>query len=461
MQSKSLPAGKAWGGRFAQATAPSAERFTTSFPFDQRLYREDIAASIVHCRMLAKQKIIPRQDAKQIISGLKQIEKEFEQGTFPASPSDEDIHMAVERRLYELVGSVAGKLHTARSRNDQVAVDLRLYLRREARKIDHEIRKLQKVLASVARKELKTVMPGFTHLQPAQPVLLAHHLLAYAFMLQRDRERLLGQFGRMNTLPLGSGALAGTTFPVDREWVARQLGFTSIHENSMDAVSDRDFVAEFLFFAALVGVHLSRLAEDFIFWANPLLGFVELPERFSTGSSMMPQKQNPDVFELIRAKCGRLFGNLINLLTVLKGLPMAYNRDLQEDKEPVFDSVDTLNTALPVLSEMLPKIRFCRARMAEAARHGYLLATEVADYLTSRGVPFREAHEIVGRMVRFCVEKQKRLEDLSLEEFRSFSSRFEQDVYDWLTPEAAIARRRAPGGTAESNIARQLRRLGL
>ncbi len=461
MQSKSLPAGKAWGGRFAQATAPSAERFTTSFPFDQRLYREDIAASIVHCRMLAKQKIIPRQDAKQIISGLKQIEKEFEQGTFRASPSDEDIHMAVERRLYELVGSVAGKLHTARSRNDQVAVDLRLYLRREARKIDHEIRKLQKVLASVARKEIKTVMPGFTHLQPAQPVLLAHHLLAYAFMLERDRERLHDQLGRMNTLPLGCGALAGTTFPVDREWVARQLGFTSMHENSMDAVSDRDFVAEFLFFAALVGVHLSRLAEDFILWANPLLAFVELPERFSTGSSMMPQKQNPDVFELIRAKCGRLFGNLINLLTVLKGLPMAYNRDLQEDKEPIFDSVDTLNTALPVLSEMLPKIRFCRARMAEAARHGYLLATEVADYLTSRGVPFREAHEIVGRMVRFCVEKQKRLEDLSLEEFRSFSSRFEQDVYDWLTPEAAIARRRAPGGTAESNIARQLRRLGL
>jgi len=461
MKVKSLPRGKAWGGRFREATAPSVEQFTSSFPYDRRLYREDIQASMVHCRMLVRQKIIRASDGKKILSGLQQVLREFDSGAFAPTPQDEDIHMAVERRLHELIGPVAGKLHTARSRNDQVATDLRLYLRRECRQIDEEIRRVQEVLGRMARRELRLIMPGLTHLQPAQPVLLAHHLLAYAFMLERDRERLRELLPRVNTLPLGSGALAGTTFPVDREWVAKQLGFTRIHENSMDAVSDRDFVAEFLFFAALLGVHLSRLAEDFILWANPRFGFIELPDRFATGSSMMPQKKNPDVFELIRGKCGRLSGNLVTILSVLKGLPMTYNRDLQEDKEPLFDSIDTLHSALSVLAELLDAIRFDGSRMAAAAREGFLLATEVADYLASRAVPFREAHEIVGRMVRFCIEHGRTLESLRLEEMRSFSPEFETDVYDWLTLEAAIARRQARGGTSKQSVLRQLKVLGL
>lgn len=460
-QPPSLPKGKAWGGRFSEPTAKSVESFTSSFPFDQRLYREDILASMVHCKMLARQRIISRREAQQILGGLEAIEREFTQGRFIPQPSDEDIHMAVERRLHELIGPVAGKLHTARSRNDQVAVDLRLYVRREAQNLDALVFRVQKGLGRLARREIKAIMPGFTHLQPAQPVLLAHHLLAYAHMLQRDRERLRDQTGRMNVLPLGSGALAGTTFNIDRAWVAKQLGFDRVSLNSMDAVSDRDFVAEFLFFCALTGAHISRLAEDIVLWASPMFGFVDLPDRFATGSSMMPQKKNPDVFELLRGKTGRLFGNLLSILTVLKGLPMTYNRDLQEDKEPLFDSIDTLHGSLLVLAEVLPALRFRRDKMREAARQGYLLATEAADYLATKGVPFREAHEIVGRMVQHCIRSQRSLENLSLEEFRSFSPRFEEDIYQWLTLESAIARRAVIGGTAEGNITTQLRQLGL
>jgi argininosuccinate lyase len=378
-----------------------------------------------------------------------------------AHPSDEDIHMAVERRLYELVGPVAGKLHTARSRNDQIATDLRLYVRKQIAVTDQRVATLQKALAKVARRELQTILPGFTHLQPAQPILLSHHLLAYAFMLQRDRERLHDQLERVNVLPLGSGALAGTTFPIDREYVAKQLGFTRVSLNSLDAVSDRDFVAEFLATLALLGVHLSRLCEDLILWCSPQFAFVELPDEFATGSSMMPQKKNPDVAELIRGKTGRLIGNLTALLAMLKALPMAYNRDLQEDKEPLFDSVDTVQSSLAVLAPLIAALRFDRARMKEAATAGFTLATELADYLAAKGMPFREAHEVVGRIVRSCIERRISLESLSVDELRTFSKLFDRDVHQWLNPAAAIARRRAIGGTAPENIETQLKALKL
>jgi argininosuccinate lyase len=369
--------------------------------------------------------------------------------------------MAVERRLYELVGPVAGKLHTARSRNDQIATDLRLYVRKQIAVTDQRVATLQKALAKVARRELQTILPGFTHLQPAQPILLSHHLLAYAFMLQRDRERLHDQLERVNVLPLGSGALAGTTFPIDREYVAKQLGFTRVSLNSLDAVSDRDFVAEFLATLALLGVHLSRLCEDLILWCSPQFAFVELPDEFATGSSMMPQKKNPDVAELIRGKTGRLIGNLTALLAMLKALPMAYNRDLQEDKEPLFDSVDTVQSSLAVLAPLIAALRFDRARMKEAATAGFTLATELADYLAAKGMPFREAHEVVGRIVRSCIERRISLESLSVDELRTFSKLFDRDVHQWLNPAAAIARRRAIGGTAPENIEIQLKALKL
>lgn len=411
--------------------------------------------------MLARQKIISRGEAREILAGLRTIEREFAEGHFAPQPTDEDIHMAVERRLHELIGPVAGKLHTARSRNDQVAVDLRLYLRRQAQDLDKMILRVQRSIGRLARREIISIIPGFTHLQPAQPVLLAHHLLAYAHMLQRDRERLKDQIPRINVLPLGSGALAGTTFEIDRIWVAKQLGFAEVSLNSMDAVADRDFVVEFLFFCALLGTHISRLAEDFILWASPMFDFVELPDRFATGSSMMPQKKNPDIFELLRAKTGRLFGHVVSLLTVLKALPMTYNRDLQEDKEPIFDSVDTVRASLLVLAEVLPAVRFRREKMAEAAQRGYLLATEAADYLVTKSIPFREAHEIVGRIVAYCVRSGRNLESLSLEQFRSFSPKFDQDIYQWLSLESAIARRRVIGGTAKQNVLTQLQHLRL
>jgi argininosuccinate lyase len=461
MEPSRHPRVKAWSGRFAAATHQEVEKFTTSFPFDRRLYEEDIAGSIAHCRMLARQKIISQKDGQTIVAGLKQILREFRTSSFVAHPSDEDIHMAVERRLYELVGPVAGKLHTARSRNDQIATDLRLYVRKQIAVTDQRVATLQKALAKVARRELQTILPGFTHLQAAQPILLSHHLLAYAFMLQRDRERLHDQLERVNVLPLGSGALAGTTFPIDREYVAKQLGFTRVSLNSLDAVSDRDFVAEFLATLALLGVHLSRLCEDLILWCSPQFAFVELPDEFATGSSMMPQKKNPDVAELIRGKTGRLIGNLTALLAMLKALPMAYNRDLQEDKEPLFDSVDTVQSSLAVLAPLIAALRFDRARMQEAATAGFTLATELADYLAAKGMPFREAHEVVGRIVRSCIERRISLESLSVDELRTFSKLFDRDVHQWLNPAAAIARRRAIGGTAPENIEIQLKALKL
>ena len=437
------------------------EAFTTSFPFDRRLYPYDIAGSIAHCQMLAKQRIIAPGEGQRIVSALGQIKRELDKGIFQALASDEDIHMAVERRLIEKIGAVGGKLHTARSRNDQVALDLRLFLRAESDAVITALKSLQRALAIVAKRNRKVAMPGYTHLQPAQPVLLAHHLLAYAQMLGRDVERFADLRTRVDVLPLGSGALAGTTFPIDRAFVARKLGFKRISQNSMDAVGDRDFALEFLAAAAIAGMHLSRFSEDIILWASQEFHFVELPDSFATGSSIMPQKKNPDVAELVRGKCGRLYGNLMALLTTLKGLPLTYNRDLQEDKEPVFDSVDTLKGSLEILAAMVPELRFDTERLAGASTAGFTLATELADYLSTKGVPFRDAHAVVGAIVRHCLEHKITLQELPLDALRRFSRRFESDVTAWLSSAAAIERRRAVGGTATANIDRQLRGLSI
>jgi argininosuccinate lyase len=449
---------KAWAGRMAEPTHRLVESFTTSYPFDRRLYAHDIVGSIVHCEMLARQRIIPRAHSARIVTALRQIKAEFDNGRFRPSPADEDIHMAVERRLIEKVGSMGGELHTARSRNDQVALDLRLFLREEIADIRRRLDGVRHALATVAARHADVILPGYTHLQPAQPVLFGHHCLAYAEMLARDGARFGDCCSRLDVLPLGSGALAGTTFPIDRTYVARRLGFRAVSANSMDAVSDRDFAVEFLAACAILGMHLSRLAEDLILWSSQEFGFVELPDAFATGSSIMPQKKNPDVAELIRGKTGRLYGNLMSLLTTLKGLPMTYNRDLQEDKEPVFDSVDTIKTSLEVLGALLPQLRLKRERMRAAATAGFTLATELADYLATKGVPFREAHGTVGAIVRDCLAAGRRLEELTLAELRRFSPRFGADVKKWLTAAAAVGRRRAIGGTSPDNLRRQLRR---
>lgn len=452
---------KLWGGRFAAPTAQSVEAFTASIDVDRQLYRHDIEGSIAHARMLARQGIVSSREARKIVRGLKAIEREIENGRFPFSSADEDIHMNIERRLTQKVGSVGGKLHTARSRNDQVALDMRLYLRDELGAILGALKDLALELARSAKRHLGVIMPGYTHLQRAQPVLFSHHLLAYVDMLERDRERMSGCLERVNVLPLGAGALAGTTFPIDRRYVAKLLRFPKISKNSIDAVSDRDFVLEFLAASAILFVHLSRLAEEMILWSSQEFGFVELPDRYCTGSSMMPQKKNPDVAELVRGKTGRVFGHLHALLTVMKGLPLAYNRDLQEDKVPLFDTVDTVKASLKMMREMVRLIKVKKEQMLAAARDGFLNATDLADYLVGRGVSFRAAHAVAGRVVGFCARRGSRIEELPLSELKRFSPKFEKDVYRYLSPEAGVQRRRAVGGTALVNVRRRLKELGV
>ena len=452
---------KAWSGRFAAAADPRMEAFTSSLAVDRRLAAYDVRGSRAHCRMLVKQKIIARAEGEKILKGLQAVERELSREDFPFLASDEDIHMAIERRLTEKIGVVGGKLHTARSRNDQVLLDVRLFLRDEIGALGKLVARLQKRLARLAKRHRTLVLPGYTHLQRAQPVLLAHHLLAYHAMFGRDAERLTQCGERVNVLPLGAGALAGTTLPIDRAYVARLLGFARVSENSLDTVADRDFVAEFLSVAAILGMHLSRLAEELVLWSSSEFGFVELPDAFATGSSMMPQKKNPDVPEIVRGKTGRLYGNLFALLTVLKGLPLAYNRDLQEDKEPLFDSADTLRGVLSVLEPMLGALRFRPERLAAAARGGFMLATDVADYLVEKQVPFRRAHAVVGAVVQWCVAEGRELHQLTLEEWRRFSPAFEADLLPRLTPETAVARRTSDGGTSPENVERQLRAAGV
>ncbi len=452
---------KAWAGRFDEAANPIMEAFTSSLAFDQRLALYDIKGSLAHCRMLVKQKLLTRTEGEKIRKGLERVQRELEHGSFPFLASDEDIHMAVERRLTEKIGALGGKLHTARSRNDQVVLDVRLYLRDEATAIHTLLNALQKRLARLAKRYRDVVMPGYTHLQRAQPVLLAHHLLAYYEMLDRDVERLQECQQRINVLPLGAGALAGTTLPIDRAYVARQLGFARVSTNSLDTVADRDFLVEFLSVSAIISMHLSRLAEELVLWSSSEFNFIALPDAFATGSSMMPQKKNPDVPELIRGKTGRIYGNLFALLTTLKGLPLAYNRDLQEDKEPLFDTVDTIKGILTVLEAMLAKLVFHKDRMQAAALGGFTLATDVADYLVEKGVPFRKAHEVVGAVVRSCLAENRQLEQLSVEEWKRFSPIFEQDLLPRLTLESAVDRRRSAGGTARVNVHKRLREIGV
>lgn len=452
---------KAWAGRFAEAANPLMEKFTSSLAVDKRLALYDIRGSLAHCRMLVKQKILTRAEGEKIVKGLERIQQELEHQTFTFLPSDEDIHMAIERRLTEKIGPLGGKLHTARSRNDQVLLDVRMYLRDEIVIILQILGALRKQLTRMAKRHAHVVMPGYTHLQRAQPVLLAHHLLAYYDMLGRDAERLRQCQERVNVLPLGAGALAGTTLPIDRHHVARLLGFPRVSENSLDTVADRDFLVEFLSSAAILCMHLSRLAEELVLWASSEFGFIELPDAFATGSSMMPQKKNPDVPELVRGKTGRVYGNLFALLTILKGLPLSYNRDLQEDKEPLFDTVDTVKGCLTVLEAMLPRVVFREDRLREAALGGFTLATDVADYLVEKGMPFRQAHEVVGAVVRQCLTERKGLEHLTLTEWRHFSSLFEEDIFSRLTLESAVDRRRSYGGTARKDIQRRLKVIGV
>jgi len=455
---------KAWEGRFTEATDRQVEQFTASFSFDRRLYAYDIQGSIAHTEGLARAGLITEAEKGILIRGLKEIEAEIAEeirgGTRPAAnPNDEDIHMHVERRLTEKVGEVGGKLHTGRSRNDQVALDLRLYLREETGRIVDQIRSLQKSLVAQAEAHLDTVLPGYTHLQRAQPISLAHHLLAYHEMLERDRSRLLDSLKRLDQMPLGAGALSGNGFSLDRKAVARALRFSDVTANSLDTVSDRDFVVEFLSAASILMMHLSRWAEDWILWASAEFGFIDLPDRFCTGSSMMPQKKNPDVLELIRGKTGRVYGALTTLLTLLKGLPLSYNRDLQEDKEPLFNAVDTVQGALRMLNQLVQHVRFKEKRMAQAAQEGFLLATDLADYLAAKGLPFRQAHHLVGKMVRRAMEEEKALEQWTLSELQTFSPLFEKELLDQMSLAGSLQKKRGIGGTSRPSIEGEIRKI--
>ncbi|MFQ5839300.1 MAG: argininosuccinate lyase [Candidatus Methylomirabilales bacterium] len=443
---------KAWGGRFEGETARQVEAFTASIGFDWVLFPYDIQGSIAYAQALRAADLLAEEELLQIVVALEEIRRELSAEPVKFDPADEDIHMYIERRLIEKIGQVGGKLHTGRSRNDQVALDLRLYLRHEIRELLVRIAGLQGALIDQGEAHLEVILPGYTHLQRAQPVLLAHHLLAYVEMLGRDRARLEDCLNRVNVLPLGSGALAGSPYPIDRAYLAGLLEFPQVSANSIDAVSDRDFVVEFLAAAGLGMVHLSRLAEDLILWASAEFCFITLPDPVTTGSSMMPQKKNLDVAELARGKTGRVVGDLVALLTALKGLPLAYNRDLQEDKEPLFDAVNTWKSTLDVLTLLVPALSFNAARMREACQEGFLNATDAADYLVGQGLPFREAHEVIGRAVQLCLKSQKRLEQLSLGELRRLSPLFEKSFYDFIKLEACVNRRQVQGGTAPARV---------
>jgi argininosuccinate lyase len=443
---------KPWGGRFTESTDAFVEAFTASIGFDYRLYRQDIAGSIAHARMLAHVGIISESEVTKIVDGLETIRLDIEQGNFAWSVALEDVHMNIEARLIDRIGETGKKLHTGRSRNDQVATDLRLYLREEIDVLSSGLTRLQAGLLELAEREVDTILPGFTHLQVAMPVSFGHHLLAWIEMLERDHQRLQECRQRVNIMPLGSAALAGTSFPIDRAYTARLLGFDSPSANSLDAVSDRDFVIEFCSAAALAMVHLSRFSEELVLWSSAQFNFIELPDRFCTGSSIMPQKKNPDVPELVRGKSGRVIGNLVGLLTLMKGQPLAYNKDNQEDKEPLFDSVDTLKGSLRVFADMMPTLRVNRTRMTAAARQGFSTATDLADYLVRKGIAFRDAHEIVGRAVLYGVNNAKDLSEMTLQELQTFSAAIEEDIFKVLSLEGSVAARNHPGGTAPQQV---------
>jgi len=442
---------KSWSGRFRVKSDSGAEQYTASIGFDRRFYQDDIRGSIAHCRMLVRQGIIVAYEGKQIEQGLIEILQEIEEGRFSFPPTLEDIHMAIEHRLIEKIGPVGGKIHTGRSRNDQVALDARMFLRRAILEILEGTAQVQSALLEQAQNNIHVIMPGYTHLQRAQPILYSHYLMAYFEMLRRDAERLMECRQRVNVMPLGAGALAGSGFPVDREWVAGELGFPSVTRNSLDAVSDRDFICEFCFSAALIMMHLSRFAHDLILWSTDEFGFIELPEAFCTGSSMMPQKKNPDVLELVRARTGRIYGHLVGQLTLLKGLPMTYNKDLQEDKEALFDTIDVVKSSVLIIAALIPGIAVREERTRQAAG-GFSTATDLADYLVGKGVPFREAHEIVGRVVRACLDEGISLIDIPSERLAQFSEHLGTDAARSLDVDYSLQRRDLPGGTAPSRV---------
>ncbi len=447
---------KPWGGRFEEPTEAFVEVFTASVNFDRRFYAEDIEGSQAHARMLHRIGVLSEEELQQILTGLDEIRAEIEQGRFPWSVALEDVHMNIEARLVERIGETGKKLHTGRSRNDQVATDLRLYLRREIDHLSAEIRRLQGTLLDLAEREAETIMPGFTHLQVTQPVTFGHHMMAWFEMLDRDYERLQDCRRRVNVCPLGSAALAGTVYPLDRAYTAALLGFDRPSRNALDAVSDRDFAIEFAAAGALIMMHLSRFCEELVLWMSAQFGFVRLPDRFCTGSSIMPQKKNPDVPELVRGKAGRAYGDLMALLTLMKAQPLAYNKDNQEDKEPLFDSVDTLRGCLRAFADMLPAIELHRDRMRAAAAEGFSTATDLADYLVRKGIPFRDAHEIVGRAVALAERSHRRLDELPLEALQSLSPLIGEDVYQVLTLEGSVGARNLLGGTAPDQVRAQV-----
>lgn len=449
---------KLWGGRFTKKTDQLVEEYTASITFDKELAEEDIEGSLAHVTMLGKCGILPEDDVDKIKESLHKILHMIQRGEMEYSISDEDIHMNIEKTLIEEVGPVGGKLHTGRSRNDQVATDMHLYLRKRVAEFVSLLAKLQEALIGQAKANIDTILPGYTHLQRAQPVLFAHHLMAYVSMFQRDIERLQDSYKRINILPLGAGALAGTTFPIDRHFVAEQLGFERIYDNSLDAVSDRDFIVEFLSNASMIMMHLSRISEELVLWSSTEFGFIELDDAFCTGSSIMPQKKNPDVPELIRGKTGRVYGNLIGMLTVLKSLPLAYNKDMQEDKEGMFDTVRTLQGALQLMAPMIATMKVNSGRMRQAVSQDFSNATDIADYLVNKGVPFRQAHEIIGKLVLHCIENGKYLLDLRLEEFTHFSKLFGDDIYQVLQPEHVVNARNVYGGTAANQVTEAISR---
>ena len=450
---------KPWSGRFKQSTDTLMEQFSASISFDRRLYAYDIEGSIAHCQMLAKCKIISQAESKKIVGGLKRVLKEFESGKFQCDDRLEDIHMNIESRLTELVGSVGGKLHTARSRNDQVCLDIRLYLRDEVAEIVQGITQLAKTLLQLARKHTDTIIPGYTHMQQAQPILLAHHLLAHIEMLVRDRERMEDAFKRINIMPLGAAALSGTGFPIDRKYTAKLLNFPEVSHNSIDSVSDRDFAIEFCSASGILMMHLSRFCEEVVLWSSCEFGWLELSDAYTTGSSIMPQKKNPDAAELIRGKSGRVYGNLVSMLTLMKSLPLAYNKDLQEDKEPVFDTVDTVKVSLAIFEGMMKSAHFKKVPLDRVDISGFLTATDMADYLASKGVPFRQAHEITGQTVAYCIASGKTLQDITLKELKKISPKFNADVFDHITLENSVQKKNVYGGTAKKQVLAQIARL--
>ena len=447
---------KPWDGRFRERTDKSVETFTASIAYDRRLYPYDIAGSIAHCKMLATVGIITDEEANALVAGLSTIERELDRGEFVFDDSLEDIHMHIESRLLQVAGKVAQKLHTARSRNDQVALDVRLYLRDETRRTIDRLQTLRTVLVDLADGHPDVVMPGYTHTQRAQPVLFAHHMMAYYEMFSRDQARFSDCLARINVMPLGAAALAGTTYPIDRAYVAQLLDFPRVSPNSMDAVSDRDFAMEYLAAASICMVHLSRWSEELVLWSTSEFGFITLSDAFATGSSIMPQKKNPDIPEIVRGKTGRVFGSLVALLTLMKSLPMAYNRDMQEDKEPLFDAVDTLTACLHINVRMIPHITVNREVMRKAASVGFLNATDMADYLVGRGMPFRKAHACAGNAVAYALGAGRELDQLRLDELQQFSALIKADIFDHLTLEHMIDRRQSPGGTATQNVARAI-----